>query len=196
MTVARVKVLTPEDQRRVLAHLLHPGATRYPRRDVVMFLLSVRLALRAGELSRLRWRNVTTAAGQIGDAVEVAALKGSRGRTLPMPDDVRQALVDLYQEWRPEPNDAVIFSERSRREGMCAASVSEWFGTLYRRLGLLCGASHAGRRTCATRWAQSASDCGGSLYDVMTLPGHRSLSSTQAYIAGCEPAQRRLVEGG
>jgi integrase/recombinase XerD len=135
-------------------------------------------------------------AGRIADAVEVPGIKRSRGRTLPLPEDVHLALAELYRESRPEPGDAVVFSERGCREGMSAASVSEWFSTLYRRLNLLGCSSHSGRRTAITRWARRIYDAGGSLEEVWALAGHADLLATMVYIAGEEPARRRVVEAG
>jgi integrase len=43
--------------------------TRWPTRNRVIFLLSVKAGLRAKEIARLTWRMVTDARGQIGQAI-------------------------------------------------------------------------------------------------------------------------------
>jgi integrase/recombinase XerD len=57
--------------------------TRWPTRNRVIFLLSVRAGLRAKEkeIARLTWRMVTDARGQVGQAIflENTASKANRG---------------------------------------------------------------------------------------------------------------------
>ncbi len=48
----QAKVLTPRQEQVVLRQL---EATRYPRRDRAMFLLSVKAGLRAKEIAQLTW---------------------------------------------------------------------------------------------------------------------------------------------
>ena len=61
---------------------------RYPVRDRVMFLLSIKAGLRAKEIGCLTWGMVTDADGQVADAMalENKASKGQRW----WPDDPTQ----------------------------------------------------------------------------------------------------------
>jgi len=59
---------------------------RYPERNRVMVLLSIKAGLRACEIARLTWPMVTDARGKIGTVLELpakAAKKGS-GRRVPI----------------------------------------------------------------------------------------------------------------
>ena len=76
---------------------------------------------------------------------------------------------------------------------MTAKSVVNWFTRLYQSLKLAGCSSHSGRRTFITRAARLVHKAGGSLRDVQELAGHRSLKTTERYIAGDRDAQRRLV---
>jgi integrase/recombinase XerD len=49
--------------RRIKAALAAAGDRRYPQRDPVMVLLSVRAGLRAKEIAKVQWGMVTDAAG-------------------------------------------------------------------------------------------------------------------------------------
>src|SRR3954451_1637021 len=127
------------------------GVLLAPRRDRVMILLSVRAGLRAGEIAKLTWSMVLDADRRIADRIELhdsAAKKGS-GRTIPLRRDLRRALQQLRRGTGAE--GAVIRSERGGSQaGMRPGSVVNWFGGLYRELGLNGCSSHSGRRTFIT----------------------------------------------
>ncbi len=189
----QAKVLTPRQERRVLRRL---EATRYPARDRVIFLLSIKAGLRAKEIASLTWAMATDAEGNVAEEIALtdASSKGTGGgRTIPMHPGLREALVAL-QAARGEkapPDLPVVHSERGR--GMSAASVAVWFHRLYRDLGLSGCSSHSGRRTFITRAAQKIVEAGGSLRDVQQLAGHANLGTTQRYIEGSTEAKRRVV---
>ena len=59
----QAKILTPRQETAILHHL---QTTRYPDRDQVMFLLSLKAGMRAREIAALTWAMVTDAEGQVG----------------------------------------------------------------------------------------------------------------------------------
>ena len=76
---------------------------------------------------------------------------------------------------------------------MSAQSVTNWFFTLYKRLGYEGCSSHSGRRTAITRWSRKISSVGGSLRDVQSLARHSPLQMTQRYIEVSEDAMKKVV---
>ena len=91
----QAKVLRPRELQRLLDHVSH---SRHPERDRVMVLLSFKGGLRALEIANLRWSMVTTATGELADAISLPnkASKGRNGgRTIPLHNDLRAALVSL-----------------------------------------------------------------------------------------------------
>jgi integrase len=171
--------------------LAYASASRYPVRNRVIVLLSVKAGLRAGEIANLTWPMVLDASGDIATAIElhdVAAKMGS-GRRLPLHNDLREALA----RWREVTDGTrhVIYSERG--DGMTPSSIVNWFAAAYRHLALSGCSSHSGRRTFITRAARLVHRAGGSLRDVQLLAGHRSIQTTQGYIDGDTDAQRKLV---
>jgi integrase len=161
------------------------------RRNRVIVLLSVRAGLRAAEIAKLEWSMVLDASGNVAHAIELpddVAKKGA-GRHLPLHRDLRRALVCLSTE---SAGDGPVI--RSARGGaMKPNSIVNWFISLYRELGLEGCSSHSGRRTFITHVARLTYRVGGSLRDVQVLAGHRSIETTQRYIDGDTPTQRRLV---
>src|SRR5271157_1355203 len=91
----QAKILTDGQVRAALAAC---DTHRYPERDRVMVLLSVRAGLRAKEIALLTWSRVTDADGNVGDALHLLN-KGSKGktggRTIPLNKELHAALVAL-----------------------------------------------------------------------------------------------------
>jgi len=183
-------------QREILQVLHHIKGTRYPLRDQVMFLLSIKAGLRAKEISLLTWGMVTDASGNIGEVLQLPdnSSKGKSGRTLPLNDQLKQAFTDLYHSLpqNPDQDHYVIFSERGTK--MLACNISHWFKKVFKALRLEGCSSHSGRRTFVTNAAKRIIEVGGSLRDVQQLAGHASLQMTQSYIEGDTDAKRKVVQ--
>jgi len=175
-----------------LAQLLaYARATRYPLRNHVIVLLSVKAGLRAGEIAKLTWDMVLDPSGQISAVIELrdGAAKKKRGRTIPLHADLVAALA----AWLIETTNSAPVVQSERGGSMTPISIVNWFKTAYERVGLSGCTSHSGRRTFITRAARLVHKAGGSLRDVQLLAGHRSIQTTQRYIDGDSDAQRRLV---
>src|SRR5438094_4762083 len=110
----QAKIVSPTQERAILGYLV---TTRYPTRDRVMFLLSMKAGLRAKEMASLTWAMVTDAAGQVAEVLHVPnrASKGKTGgRTIPLHPDLQAVLVTL-QTARGDmasPERSILFSER------------------------------------------------------------------------------------
>jgi integrase len=166
---------------------------RYPARDTVMILLSVKAGLRAGEISKLTWPMILDAKSKIGKAIELhdIAAKKLHGRTIPINPCLKKALYRLHRKQGYPIQGHIVLSERG--EAMHASSVVKWFRSVYSELSFDGCSSHSGRRSFVTRAARIIHLVGGSLKDVQQLAGHRSLQTTQAYIEGDSRIQQRLV---
>jgi integrase/recombinase XerC len=189
----QAKILTDKQVRAVLAEL---DTRRYPLRDRVIFLLSLKSGLRAKEVSSITWAMVTDAEGEIADviALENRASKGKGGgRHIPIHPDLKAALIALHRDRgdKARPDMPVVHSERDR--GLSAAAVVVWFHRLYADLGMVGCSSHSGRRSFITRAARKISEVGGSLRDIQALAGHASLGTTARYIEADAEAQRKVV---
>ena len=180
MAGKQAKILT---RQQVVAALRRARRGRYPRRDRVIILLSVRAGLRAGEIAKLTWSMVLDADRRIADRIELhdsAAKKGS-GRTIPLRRDLRRALQQLRRHTGAE--GVVIRSERGGSQGMRPGSVVNWFRRLYHAIGLRGCSSHSGRRTFITNAARLVFNAGGSLRDVQQLAGHRRCREARSRVA-------------
>ena len=87
--------------------------TRYPVRNQVIFLLSVRAGLRAKERASLTWEMVTDADGQLSSSIHLrdVASKGRSGRIIPLNKELRRVLEALKEDQNHSPH--VITTVRS-----------------------------------------------------------------------------------
>src|SRR5215218_7047035 len=69
--------------------------SRYPARNRLIVLLSVKAGLRAAEIANLTWDMVIDPAGDVGHVIELRdwAAKKQSGRLIPMHRDLRMALI-------------------------------------------------------------------------------------------------------
>lgn len=166
--------------------------TRYPTRNQVILLLSVKAGLRAKEIASLTWEMVTDADGSLGMALHLRneASKGRSGRVIPLNKELSNALVQLSLE--RTTSSYIVTTERSEKTspGMIVNLFAAW----YSAIGLKGCSSHSGRRTFITNAARKISTVGGSLRDVQMLAGHKALNTTQRYIEADVEAQRRIVD--
>jgi integrase len=188
----QAKILTEANIARMLREV---ETSRYPLRDRVTVLLSVRAGLRAKEIAMVTWSMVLDADDNVGDVLELhnGASKGYKGgRQVPLHPELRRALVELQAHDKPDGGARII---RGERDGTVdRKSVGTFFARLYARLGLKGCSSHSGRRTFVTGLAKRIVAAGGSLRDVQQLAGHTILQTTQRYIEGNSDAKRKAIE--
>jgi integrase/recombinase XerC len=191
MAGKQAKILSPREIGQVLAHV---RGGRYPDRNLVMVLLSVKAGLRAKEISCLTWSMVTDASGKIGEVLHLPdnSSKGKSGRVIPLNAQLKQALIDLHQTLSPRSDQHVIASERGAK--MLPLAISHWFRRVFKDLRLEGCSSHSGRRTFVTNAAKRIIEVGGSLRDAQQLAGHTSLQMTQSYVEGDSEAKRKVVQ--
>jgi integrase/recombinase XerD len=176
----QAKILTKGQIEAVMGFL---NSTRYPERNKVIFLLSVRAGLRAKEIACLKWEMLTDAEGELGSAIHLVdeASKGRSGRVIPLNKELLGALKTFRAtQTRFRSSPYVIATERATKTS--PAAIANFFAGWYRSLGFTGASSHSGRRTAITGWARRISNVGGSLRDVQLLAGHSALSTTLRYI--------------
>jgi len=188
----QAKTLSQQQQVQVLEFL---KTTRYPVRNTVIFLLSVKAGLRAKEIACITWSMVTASDGQLTDAISLqnVATKGRSGGVVWLNNELKDALQALYTSSESvDVNDRVLKSERGNQ--LTAQIVVNMMFNWYQRMGFYGCSSHSGRRTFITNAAKKISSVGGSIRDVQTLARHRSLQMTQSYIENDIEAQKKIVQ--
>jgi integrase len=189
MAGKQAKILTRQQVRAALHRARH---SRYPQRDRVMILLSVKAGLRAGEIAKLTWPMVLDADGRIGHRIELHdnAAKKRGGRSIPLHPNLRRALQQLRRQTGAGgaryPLGALTPHAAEQHCELVRPALSrarpDW-------LFITFGAAHLYHQRRAP-----GIQAGGSLRDVQQLAGHQSIEQTQAYIDGSTRAKRRLIE--
>ncbi|TFZ81623.1 tyrosine-type recombinase/integrase [Candidatus Macondimonas diazotrophica] len=177
----KAKRLTPDQIRFCFSQARQ---TRTPERDVVILHLSFGLGLRACEIAGLEWdRHVFDAEGKMTGKVWVSGdiAKNGRERTLSLPKPIVEALVELHAAQQGQ-SSFVVHSPKPNKDGLSPNTMVQWFRRFYRDCGFSGVSSHSGRRTLATKKAETVHQYGGTLRDVQLMLGHACLSTTEEYI--------------
>ena len=187
------KIINPK---MVNATLNYLDGTRHPIRNRLIFLLSVKLGLRAKEIACLTWSMILDAEGDFTDVLTLdnSASKGNRGgRIIPLSQTITDALSTHFDtSTRTEPHYRIIQTERSDK--VAPQVIVNMFQRWFADLGYEGCSSHSGRRTFITNASKKISSVGGSLRDIQYLAGHSSLQTTQRYIEGDSRAREKVVE--
>jgi len=167
------------------------STTRHPKRNLVIFLLSLRTGLRAKEIAFITWDMVLSSDGTISDSVnlENTASKGNSGGVIWMSNDLKKALIDYSSE--SSKSGRII--KTSRNGDTTPQVIVNMFHSWYQKMGFIGCSSHSGRRTFITNAAKKISSVGGSMRDVQMLARHSNLNMTQRYIESDIEAQRKVV---
>lgn len=143
------------------------------RRVWLMIRLGVEVGMRRGEVARVHSSDLIDDLG--GWSLRVHG-KGSRERTVPLPDNLARALRELPSGWAFPGRDDGHLSPR-------------WVGRLVSRMLPVGVSMHALRHLCATELHDDTHD----LRAVQRLLGHASVATTERYVAVRDDTVRRMV---
>jgi len=189
-TMAQAKTLSTADIEQLLDYIT---TRKYAARNRAMVLLTHWAGLRIGEVAVLRWSDVTTTDGEIKDEIRLLPdmTKGRHARTVFVSMRLREELAAYAAQARCVDRSCPFFaSQKSIRAGFNANSLAQTFALLYAGAGLEGASSHSGRRTFLTSLAKR----GTAIHIQKTLAGHRSISTTAAYLYSSPSQLKAAVE--
>lgn len=184
----QAKVITDEEMKRLLAVI---SQERHGARDRFAFMLSYYAGLRVGEIAALNMDDIFHENGNVREFMHLRAetTKTNDARAVFLNPillkEARRYLMSCRRTVNPKP---LILSQKNTR--FSANSLCQRFGELYFKAGITGASSHSGRRWFITRLAHR----GISAKVIMTLAGHRNLSTTQRYIEVNDEMLRAAVE--
>jgi integrase/recombinase XerD len=185
----QAKTLSTAELKRVIAVI---RAGRHAERNEIAFLLSYYAGLRVKEIAALNCGDVYDSGGAVKRIVTLTAAqtKGSVGRTIVLNDRLVKALT-AYARLLANKNCSELPLIRSQKgTAFSANSLCQVFLRIYADAGIDGASSHSGRRTFITNLAHK----GVSAKVLMTLAGHRHLSTTQRYIDVNDEMLKAAVE--
>lgn len=186
--MAQAKTLSKDELDRVLDHI---DCNRYALRNRAMMQLTHLAGLRIGEVACLRWSDVIDTAGKVREEIRLlpAMTKGRHARTVFVSLKLREELQAYADSARCIDRSYPFFaSQKSIKSGFSANSLAQTFALIYEAAGVEGASSHSGRRSFLTTLANK----GTSIHILKTLAGHRSISTTAAYLYS-SPAQLRAA---
>jgi site-specific recombinase XerD len=185
---ARPEILTPQQRGKLLASF--GRTTPEGKRNRAMTLCMLDLGLRGGEVIGLRLRDID----RQGRWLNIQTSKTGRGRQLPLPAHIREALRDYIKTGRPRSaaHDQV-FLRHPRRSGypLSRSALKAIMCLAYQHCGFpqTWSGTHRLRHTFASRLHQRGVD----MKPIADLLGHRRLDSTNIYTQVDAEALRMLA---
>ena len=185
----QAKVLTEREFKAVLAVV---GTMKYAARNRAALMLSHYAGMRVGEIAALTVGDVLTAKGEVKEQVLLRAstTKSGEARTVFLSDTLRKELARYVVALRVAERPASApFLVTQKRTAFSANTLCQLFSHLYSVADIDGASSHSGRRWFITRLAHS----GVSAKVIMTLAGHKHLTTTQRYIEVNDEMMREAV---
>lgn len=164
---------------------------RHAARNRLAVALSFYAGLRVGEIASLKATDVFENAGQVRDAIrpQAANTKGNVARTVFVSARLRKE-IQLYAAdaaTTARPNAPLL--QTQQRTAFSPNTLCQLICRLYRQAGIDGASSHSGRRAFISKLAHN----GISPKVIMTLAGHKHLTTTQRYIEVNDEMLRRAV---
>lgn len=185
----QAKVPNEAEMKRLLAVV---EAGKHASRNRVAVMLSHLAGLRVGEIAALTVGDVYDGEGAPRDQImlKAAYTKGHQARTVFVSEKLRRELVKFHSSLLSLPAGDAPLLLTQKNTTFSANTLCQLFGQLYRQAGVDGATSHSGRRSFITKLAHK----GISAKVIMTLAGHKHLSTTQRYIDVNDEMLRAAVE--
>lgn len=186
----QAKTLNEQEIRKVLDYI---STRKHAIRNRAMLLTTFLSGMRVGEVASLKFTDVVDGEGKIRNEIRLtpAMTKGQYARVVFVNERLRKELEKYIRLYNPADTTMKFFySQRKDSDGFNANTLTQHFHYLYKRAGLDGASSHSGRRSFITNLASK----GVSVRVLMNLAGHRSISTTQAYIDINDNMLRSAVE--
>ena len=184
----QAKVISEHEMKRLLSVI---AQKRHAARDRFAFMLSYYAGLRVGEIASLNMNDVFNEDGTAKLQLMLRAenTKANEARTVFLNERLQKEATRYYVAANQRPLSKPLFlSQKNSR--FSANTLCQRFKDLYVKAGIDGASSHSGRRWFITQLAHK----GVSAKVVMTLAGHKHLSTTQRYIDVNDEMLKAAVE--
>ena len=186
----QAKTLNQQELRKVLDYI---STRKHAARNRALLMITFLSGMRVGEVSSLRFKDVVDVDGNIRNEIRLTPemTKGDFARVVFVNERLRKELQQYIRFYNPQDKTMKFFySQKRHSDGFNANTLTQHFHFLYKRAGVDGASSHSGRRSFITNLASK----GVSVRVLMNLAGHRSISTTQAYIDINDDMLRSAVE--
>lgn len=185
----QAKTFTAQELRRVLDYV---ATRKHAARNRALVLMTHYGGLRVGEVASLRYEDVLDADGAVKQEVLLKAenTKGNTARTLFVSEKLQKEIAAYVRFVGMQDGKSKLFYSQKSADGFSANTLAQFFHYLYKNANIPNASSHSGRRTFITTLAAR----GVGVRVLMSLAGHKNISTTQAYIDVNDDQKRKAVE--
>jgi integrase/recombinase XerD len=186
----QAKTLNQNEIRKVLDYT---ATRKHSTRNRCLLYSTFLSGMRVGEVATLRYSDVVNADGTIKNEIRLSAenTKTNEARTVFVNDKLRKEFEKYIAVYKPRtPTVKFFYSQKRESDGFTPNTLTQFFHYLYKRAGVDGASSHSGRRTFITNLATQ----GVSVRVLMSLAGHKNISTTQCYIDVNDDMKRKAVE--
>ncbi len=169
-------VYSPEEVEQLLLSVNRSSKTG--KRNYAIMIIAARLGLRASDISELTFDSINEKSATI----KITQRKTGKPLTLPLLDDVKEALHDYLENARPMQDDSHIFLKARGKGSMSPANIGKIVELAFNASGIDCGTRrrgpHALRASLATALLEEEND----YYTIQQVMGHSDIQSTKSYV--------------
>jgi len=186
----QAKTLNQQELRRVLDYV---ATRKHSTRNRALVMTTFLSGMRVGEVASLKYKDVVNADGTVKNEIRLTAeqTKGNEARVVFVNEKLRKELEQYTRFYKPtNPQLKFFYSQKQASNGFTANTLTQFFHYLYLRSGIDGASSHSGRRTFITNLASK----GVGVRVLMSLSGHKNISTTQCYIDCNDDMKRKAVE--
>lgn len=179
-----------QEIRKVLDYI---ATRKHSARNRALLITTFASGMRCGEVASLRYKDVVDADGRIRSEIRLTAeqTKGNEARVVFINEKLRKELEQYIRVYKPANlNSKFFYSQKRDSDGFTANTLTQWFFWCYKNAGIHGASSHSGRRTFITNLASK----GVGVRVLMSLAGHKNISTTQCYIDVNDDMKRKAVE--
>ena len=186
----QAKTLNQQEIRKVLDYT---ATRKHSTRNRCLLYTTFLSGMRVGEVATLRYSDVVSVDGTIKNEIRLSAenTKTNEARTVFVNDKLRKEFEKYIAVYKPvNKNVKFFYSQKRNSDGFTSNTLTQFFHYLYKCSGVDGASSHSGRRTFITNLATQ----GVGVRVLMSLAGHKNISTTQCYIDVNDDMKRKAVE--
>ena len=169
-------VYSPEEVGQLLLSVDRSSKTG--KRNYAIMVIAARLGLRASDIAGLTFDSIN----EISATVKVTQRKTGEPLTLPLLDEVKEALHDYLDNARPAQDDCHIFLKARGKGPMSPANIGKVVELAFNASGVDCGTRRRGSHSLRASLATALLEEGNGYHTIKQVLGHSDVQSTKSYV--------------
>lgn len=148
-------------------------------RDLALFVIGIHTGFRGQDLLGLRWRDVLTDAGRITERISLTEAKTRKTRTLPLQENARIALEQLWRAKQPTSLDTWVFEGRQGNGRLSTGRLHQLINRWAKEAGVH---GHFGAHTLRKTFGYQLRQQGTDIGLLMMVFNHTNPAVTRRYL--------------